>query len=168
MAVGFTPNDSSSGSGFTPNANSSVPKEMADPGGLAGGNLSKETLDKYRSSAKAMRAAAEGGGFMVSEDIGDAYINAWTKFNDNLDRIRADINIAATPAPLGGDPYAKLIAEHSAKSARGGADSFEAAIDALEIIAKEAIAAFKAAKRSYAEMEATGERVFTNKEMFGE
>lgn len=181
MAEGFTPNDSNGsgngGGGFTPNDGSSnIPKEMTNPGGLfaEGGNLSQETLEKYKSSAKDMRAAAERGmagdtsGFAVSENLGNAHIKAWTNFQNNLQKIRENVEIAATPVSLGGDEFAQAISKHAAESARGGEDSFEAAIDALEIIAEEAIAAFEAAKKGYAAMEEAGAETFTSKDLFGE
>lgn len=156
--------------GFTPN-----PGESAGGAGAAGasagamlgkgGSLSKEAMDGIKSDVGKMRASAEGGGFGVSEEMGDAYIKAYQNLLEQIPKMRLDVDRAGREAPLGGDEYAMLVAKHSAKMARGDGQSFEAVLEALEVIAEEAIAAFKAAKKSYAEMEAAGERTFSTSEL---
>lgn len=170
MAEGFTPD---AGGGFTqdPGADTSVGAGAATGIGAGvgaifgkGGSLSKDALEKVKSDAGEMKAAASGG-FGVSEEMGDAYIKAYNGLLSDIAKMRRDIERAAIEVPLGGDEYAKLISQHNAKVARGDGQSFEAALEALEVIAEQAIDAFKAAKKTYQQMEEAGQKTFSTKDL---
>ena len=109
-----------------------------------------------------MGAAAHSGagGWGINDDGAEAYIKAYEEMLVGLQDMEYDLDIAAQPAPLGGDEFAQDVARFTARSAQGDEQSLATAVAAAIIVCEEAIAAFRKAKQAYREVDEAGAETF--------
>ncbi|MGH3517204.1 MAG: hypothetical protein ACRDQ7_07245 [Haloechinothrix sp.] len=128
----------------------------------AGGALSKEKLDAIKTDSSKLVGMARAGSFAVDPEGARGVAKAYRDMRDRIVMMRRNVDAAAQAPRLGSGPYALQVAEFTQRMARGDDKSFQAALDALEIICENSAEAHEIAANNYVEMDASAEQTFKN------
>lgn len=142
--------------GFVPNAGqpqTSATSVGGAVGAAVGGMLSKAAIDSTSAGVQKLSAAAQSGGFAISEEGADEYIRVFRSFEDVGAQLLQTVQDAATPVELGSSTFATQVATHTTLVATGDGQSYETALQSLIDLVAKARESFEQAKKNYAQMD---------------
>lgn len=103
---------------------------------------------------------AASGQFAVDPDSARKLAKPYDDMLDRIHEMRANIDRVSQGPKLGSGPYAMQVAEFTTKAAVGDDQSFEAVLDALEVICQTASKAYTQAAKNYDETDEDAKRTF--------
>ncbi|EHR59123.1 hypothetical protein [Saccharomonospora cyanea] len=126
-----------------------------------GASLNSKAVNSMASEAKEMLKAAKSGGFRVSEDAAQPIRDVLEKFQDRVDRMRADMNVLAARQPtLGNHDYGQKVALHHQEAVTVRAGSPVKVLEQLTQVLADADQALKIAMEKYKEAEGDASNPF--------
>lgn len=129
-----------------------------------GGSLSADSLKTIKADSGKLLALAKDGGFAVDPEGAKKIAQAFRNMLDRIPQLHRTVRVASQAPKLGTGPYAKQIADFTKLTGSGDDQSFEAALEALEIICENAAEAYETAAKNYDEMDEAAKQTFKSGE----